>query len=291
MKKLVFGGGYLGERVARRWQEQGAEVHVVTRSVARAADFATQGFFPHVANINNPKTLAGLPPVETVLFAVGYDRSSSRSIQEVYEKGLQNVLAALPEETKHVVYISSTGVYGDAQGEWVDERTPPAPHRPGGKASLAAEQVLTEHSLGSSSAILRLAGIYGPGRVPHLEKILQGESLRVPSESLLNLIHVEDAADVVLATEKWLPKAETRQHPALFCVSDGHPVARHDFYTEIARLVERPTPRFESPDPQSPVASRAQANKKVSNRQLIETFNLELTYPTYQTGLAAILGS
>ena len=81
---------------------------------------------------------------------------------------MRNVLAALPAETGRLIYISTTGVYGPADGDWVDEVTPPDPQREGGRASLAAEQVLAAHPLGQRSVILRLAGIYGPGRVPFI---------------------------------------------------------------------------------------------------------------------------
>jgi nucleoside-diphosphate-sugar epimerase len=101
-----------------------------------------------------------------------------------------------------VIYISSVGVYGPSDGDWVDESTPCEPHREGGKASLAAEQVLAGHALGRRGLILRLAGIYGPGRIPLAEKIRKGEPLPVSPEGYLNLIHVDDAARVVLAAEE-----------------------------------------------------------------------------------------
>ena len=109
------------------------------------------------------------------------------------------MLAALPSDTGRFIYISTTGVYGTAGGEWVDEETPPDPQRDGGRASLAAEQVLAAHPLGARSIILRLAGIYGPGRVPFLDKLRAGEPIPAPSAGYLNLIHVDDAAAVVVA--------------------------------------------------------------------------------------------
>ena len=137
MAKLIFGCGYLGERVARRWQSGGHEVAVVTRSRERAADFQRQGYKAIVADISRSGTLQNLPGADTVLFSVGYDRGSGSSIEEVYASGIRNVLAALPRDTGRLIYISTTGVYGPADGEWVDETTPPNPHRAGGRASLA----------------------------------------------------------------------------------------------------------------------------------------------------------
>ncbi|MCH7751985.1 MAG: NAD-binding protein, partial [Planctomycetes bacterium] len=80
MNRLIFGCGYLGERVAKRWRDAGATVHVVTRSPERARQLADDGFQPLVADVTRPETLADLPAAETILFSVGYDRSAETSI-------------------------------------------------------------------------------------------------------------------------------------------------------------------------------------------------------------------
>ena len=162
----------------------GHDVVVVTREPrAGRRSFEQQGYAAIVADVTQPETLRELPAAETVLFAVGFDRSESRqSIEEVYAGGVRNVLAALPADTGRFIYISTTGVYGPAGGEWVDEATPPDPQREGGRASLAAEQALAAHPLGQRSVILRLAGIYGPGRVPFFDELRAGEPIPAPRE-------------------------------------------------------------------------------------------------------------
>ncbi|TWU21932.1 SDR family oxidoreductase [Bythopirellula polymerisocia] len=289
MKALVVGCGYLGQRVARLWQTAGAEVHVVTRSKERAREFAAQGFLPLVAEIMASDSLVNLPQVDSVLFAVGYDRNSSVPIGEVYAPGLANVLDSLPAGTGRVIYISSTGVYGPAEGEWVDELTPPNPQRAGGHASLAAEQVLAAQQIGASSVILRLAGIYGSGRIPYLDKLRAGEPLAVPSEGWLNLIHVDDAAEVVLAACRWAESCKLNSGPEVFCVSDGSPVVRGDYYREVARLIGSAEPRFVSPSTDSPAALRARSDKRISNRKMMEILSIKLQHSKYREGLAAIL--
>src|SRR3954451_20891125 len=136
MTKLMFGCGYLGERVARKWREAGHTVAVVTRSVNRAIVFRQAGYEAIVADVTRPETLTSLPVADSVLFAVGFDRTSKNSIRQVCADGMSNVLAALPAETGRLIYISTTGVYGPADGGWVDEATLPAPRREGGQASL-----------------------------------------------------------------------------------------------------------------------------------------------------------
>lgn len=290
MKTLVVGCGYLGVRVARLWQAAGAEVHVLTRSDERARGFAASGYLPLVTDILTQDSLNNLPLVDTLLFAVGYDRNSSVPIYEVYASGLANVLAALPADTGRVIYISTTGVYGAADGGWVDEQTPPGPQRAGARASLAAEEILAAHPLGKHSVILRLAGIYGPGRVPYLDKLRAREPLAVPSEGWLNLIHVDDAASIVLAAESWAKQTAPSQGPEIFCVSDGHPVVRSDYYREVARLIGAGEPKFIDPDPETPAAARARSDKRIDNRKMVEALGSPVRYPTYREGLAAILG-
>lgn len=107
-------------------------MQVVTRSPDRAAAFAAAGFEPIIADVTRPETLVDLPPADTVLFAVGYDRRQSLSIGAVYAGGLKNVLAALPSGTGRMIYLSSTGVYGNVQGDWVDETSECVPQRAGG---------------------------------------------------------------------------------------------------------------------------------------------------------------
>ncbi len=290
MKTIVVGCGYLGARVAALWQGAGAEVYVVTRSEERAKDFASQNFVPLVGNILKEDSLPTLPQVDTVLYAVGYDRNSSVSIDEVYAPGLSNVLSALPDDTGRVIYISTTGVYGPANGSWVDEQTPPNPQRAGGHASLAAEQVLASHPLGSRSVILRLAGIYGPGRIPYLDKLRAGEPLAVPSEGWLNLVHVDDAAAIVLASERWISSHTSRRGPEIFCVSDGCPVVRGDYYREVAQLIGSAEPEFIDPASDTPAALRARSDKRINNLKMMRSLDVTLRYASYREGLASILG-
>jgi nucleoside-diphosphate-sugar epimerase len=291
MTKLIFGCGYVGERVAKRWRDTGHETIVVTRGTNRAAQFRREGFGAIVADVTQPKSLRDLANAETVLFSVGFDRSSQAdepTIEEVYVGGVRNVLAALPPDVGRFIYISTTGVYGPASGEWVDETTPPDPRRDGGRASLAAEQTLAADPLGARGVILRLAGIYGPGRVPFLDKLRAGEAIPAPVAGFLNLIHVDDATEVILAADR----VELHTHgPRIYCVSDGSPVERGEYYSEVARQIGAPPPRFVEPEPNSPRALRAESNRRVSNERMLAELHVTLRYPDYRAGLAAILST
>ncbi len=287
MSKLIFGCGYLGLRVARRWLDARETVHVVNRSPQRAQELAQAGLHPLVADVTRRETLGNLPEAQTVLFAVGHDRTTGNSIEDVYSGGMKNVLAALPACVERLIYISTIGVYGSAGGDWVDESTPPNPRRAGGRASLAAEMHLANHPVGNNSIVLRLAGLYGPGRIPHLDKLRAGEPIAAPSAGWLNLIHVDDAATAVLAAESWNPP-QGDEGPHIFCVSDGQPVVRANYYREVARCIGAAAPEFVDPDPDLPAAQRASANRRISCEKMRAQLGVELAYPSYREALAAI---
>jgi nucleoside-diphosphate-sugar epimerase len=208
-------------------------------------------------------------------------------IEKVYAGGMRNVLAALPADIGRIIYISTTGVYGPAGGEWIDETTEPDPQRDGGRASLAAEQILAAHPLGRRGIILRLAGIYGPGRLPYLDQLRRSEPLAAPTGGYLNLIHVDDAAAAVLAAEQ-LP-LDAGDRPRVFNVSDGNPVVRGEFYREVARQIAAEEPTFVEPEPGSPRAARAASDKRINNERMRRELRVRLSYPSYLEGLASAL--
>ncbi|MEN6494418.1 MAG: SDR family oxidoreductase [Thermoguttaceae bacterium] len=283
MAKLVVGCGYLGSRVAQRWLSAGQTVYAVTRSAEHAEELRGQGVQPIVADVTRPETLQGLPEVEAAFFAVGYDPRSGLSRQAVYVDGLRNVLNRLSDRAARVIFTSSTGVYGQAEGDWVDEDSPCRPTREAGLALLAAEELLRGHRFGQRSLVLRLAGIYGPGRIAKLADVLAGRPIVTQADGYVNLIHVDDAAEAVLA-------AETRaQSPRVYLISDGHPTKRKEFYTHLATLLGREAPAFLAPPPETRRALRSATDKRVSNRRMREELRVKLRYPSYREGLAAVV--
>jgi len=285
MSKLVFGCGYLGRRVAESWSAAGEEVFVVTRSSERARGFEKEGYQPIVADVTRGASLTQLPSADTVLYSIGFDRSAGLSMHDVFVAGLKTVLDALPAETGKFIYVSSTGVYGQTKGEWVDEDSPCQPEREGGRACLQAEQALAAHALGSHAVVLRMAGLYGPGRIPNAAAIRQNEPIASAERGFLNLIHVEDAAALVIAA------AERATPPRMFVVSDGCPVERREYFAELARLLNADPPRFSPPAADSPAAARSASDKRVKNALLLAELRPHLRYPSYREGLRAIVAA
>lgn len=283
-RKLVVGCGYLGQRVAQRWLAQGSVVYATTHRPARAAQLAAEGFQPIVADVTRPETLDRLPPVDTVLYAVGYQQDTpAPSRRALYRDGLAAVLDRLAPNVQRVLFISSTGVYGDAGGAWVDEQTPTHPSREAGEAFLAGERVLLDGPWATRGAVLRLAGLYGPGRVPMRHRILAGEPIPLQdAECFLNLIHVDDAATAVVAAE---------QAPAggqVYLVSDGHPVRRREYFQVVAETLGQ-TACFVPAGMAPARLHRSGDSKRVSNRRLLAELGVQLAYPDCRAGLAAIL--
>ncbi|MHB8902217.1 MAG: NAD-dependent epimerase/dehydratase family protein [Thermoguttaceae bacterium] len=282
MRRLVIGCGYLGYRVARQWLSQGDEVAVVTRRRERADELRREGFRAVEADVSDRESLKGLPEAEHVLHAVGYDRAGSGSRREVIVEGLRNVLDSLSGGTERIVFVSSTGVMGGQGGGWVDEGADCRPERESGRCGLEAEELLGSDRLGRRAVVLRLAGMYGPGRLPKLADVLGGGPVSAPEGSYLNLIHVDDAVRVVRA-------ADLRGSvPDLYLVSDGSPTGHREFYREMARQLGVAEPLFCVPEPGSRGAAAAGGNKRVSNRKMLAQLEVELEYPDFRVGLAAI---
>lgn len=284
-KRLIVGCGYLGRRVAAAWLAAGHEVHATTRCAQKAGQLSAASIIPLVADITQPAAIDALPRYDAVLFAVGFDRASDRTIHEVYVGGLINVLKALcPNPPDRFVYVSSTGVYGNAGGQWIDEESPCVPIREGGKACLAAEMLLAGSPLKDRCLILRLAGLYGPGRLPRKEDLLAGVAIGAAETGYLNLIHVDDA---VLAVNAALEKAKP---PRTFLVSDGSPVVRGDYYREVARQLGAPPPQFDASGACNRLA-RASADKRVCCGRLVREVGFAPRYKCYVEGIAASLAA
>jgi nucleoside-diphosphate-sugar epimerase len=286
MTNLIFGCGYVGTRVADRWLQESKEVRVLTRSAVRANEFSARGIQPAVGELLQPDSWPSdlFQDVDTILFSVGFDHSRSDTIEQVYVAGLRNVLSRCPNSVQRVIYISSTGVYGPCSGEIVDEETPCRPQRPGGKASLAAEVLLRLSPFSERSVVLRLAGIYGPDRVPRMKDVRDKKPITAHAEGFLNLVHVEDAAAVVAAVSQSQPQSTT------YNVSDGHPVPRREFYREIARLLDAPEPIFVEPTAEELQQTRG-SDKRVSSEKIRTEVDLKWQYPSYREGLAAIVNT
>jgi nucleoside-diphosphate-sugar epimerase len=275
--RLVIGCGYLGRRVANRWRTQTGRVIVTTRDQGRMDELRRAGFEPLCCDVLEPASLQKLPAVATVLYCVGLDRSSGRSMREVYVTGLEHVLAALPRPERFL-YISSTSVYGQCAGEEVDETAATEPADESGRVVREAEKVLRDRL--PAVVILRFAGIYGPGRLlRRRQAILAGEPLAGDPQRWLNLIHVDDGAAAILA-------AEQRGRPGeIYNICDDVPVRRSHFFNHLARLLGAPEPRVVPTAAGTVLSARERTNRRILNCKMHRELGIELTFPDYSAGL------
>jgi nucleoside-diphosphate-sugar epimerase len=188
-----------------------------------------------------------------------------------------------------IVYLSTVGVYGDSGGEWVDEDTPAAPQSERGRHRLAAEQAWQKlgERRGIAVAILRLAGIYGPGRNA-LRQIARGDARRIVKPGqVFNRIHVDDIAQAIDA-------ALSQPASGIFNIADDEPTPPADPLMLAAQLMGAPPPpevKFEDAAPSmSPLAlSFWQECRRVRNDKLKDKLGVTLRYPSYREGLRGLL--
>lgn len=262
--RLVVGCGYLGSRVARRWVAAGDRVFAVTRS--RAAEVSAIGAEPIIGDVALEESLREPPRVDTIFWAVGFDRTSGANPRQVHVEGLRRLLDRVAGSPR-VILSSSTGVWGEADGDFVDEETPPAPSREAGRVLVETESMLAAHRLGPGVA-LRFAGLYGPARLPRLADLAAGRLIAADPDTWLNLVHVDDAARVVCGI------AELASPRPLYVVSDGRPVRRRDWYGRLAELTASPPVAW---DPAAP-RSRG-ADKRVRSERVWQDLGLTPVHP------------
>jgi putative transcription antitermination factor YqgF len=274
--RLVVGCGYLGERVARRWVAQGDRVMATTRSHARATAIKALGAEPVILDVTADDhgweklfTTIGCP--STVVWSVGFDRAAGATYHDVHAAGLTKLLDALASASvttrPQVILASSTGVWGDEQGGIVNEDTPTNPTREAGRVLVEAERILGAHPAGPGTA-LRFAGLYGPGRLPRIADLRAGVAIAADPDSWLNLIHIDDAAAVVVAAAG----APSPRH--LYVVANGQPVLRRDWYGNLAELAGAPPPTWGTAAP----GGRG-GDKRVDPSRMLADLGITLQHP------------
>ncbi|RMA43387.1 SDR family oxidoreductase [Rhodophyticola porphyridii] len=279
---LSFGHGYSAQALTRLLPG-GTEVIGTTRSVEKARALSANGITARVFPGDDLRD--DLRRATHILSSVGPGPEGDPVLAELHDE-----IAAVAGGKRWIGYLSTTGVYGDHQGGWVDETTPLTPMTERGRARVAAEaawQALAEQA-GAPLHIFRLAGIYGPGRGP-FAKVRRGTARRIikPGQ-VFSRIHVDDIAQVLLASM-------TRPDPgAIYNVCDDDPAPPEDVIAFAAGLLGLPVP----PDVPieeaelSPMARSFYAeSKRVSNARIKAELGVQLTYPDYRTGLAALLAA
>lgn len=280
MKLLIFGYGYTSKALTRSLPD-GWQVTATTRSPDKAKAMADDGVTARI--FPGDDLTADLVDATHVLISAGPDY------------GVDPVLAQLRDafagaDLQWLGYLSTTGVYGDHQGGWVDEDTPLTPSTKRGIARMntEAEWMDLHHAHGLPTHIFRLAGIYGPGSGP-FAKIRNGTARRIVKDGqVFSRAHVDDIAQVLLASM-------TAPAPGnAYNVCDDDPAPPQDVIAHAATLLGLPVPpavAFEDAE-MSPMGRSFYAeSKRVSNNRIKDALGVRLLYPDYRAGLAQLLSA
>jgi len=285
MRVLIIGCGYVGLPLGVELIRQGHEVFGLRRSAVE--ELKSAGITPLVADITQPETLTGLPrDFDWVVNCAASGGGGADDYRRLYLQGTRNLiewLAAAPP--KKFVYTSSTSVYGQNDGSLVKESSPTEPQAETAQVLVETEKVLLEAARMKQfpSVILRVAGIYGPGRGHWFKQFLKDEArIEGKGERMLNMIHLEDVVGVVMAALKNGRAGE------VYNAVDDEPVSQLKFFEWLGGALDKPLPPA-VPEEAEANRKRGATNKKVSNRRLKMELGCQFKYPTFRQGYTAEL--
>lgn len=273
---LSFGHGYAAQALARLLLPQGWRIIGTTRDAARAGELRETG----AEIVTWPGQEVPLESATHLLISIAPTAEGDPVLN-----ALGGRIAAIAPRLQWAGYLSTTAVYGDRAGGWVDENAPLNPASRRGRWRVAAENAWAAIP-GLPLHIFRLAGIYGPGRGP-FAKVRAGTARRIikPGQ-VFSRIHVEDVAQVLAASID-------RPNPgAVYNVCDNDPAPPQDVIEHAARLLGTPVPPavpFETADLSPMARSFYGENKRVRNDRIRDELGVRLKYPDYRTGLRALL--
>lgn len=283
---FIVGCGDIGRRIGAIARDRGLKTAGLARSEESARRLRAAEIIPVQGDLDRAQSLCDLPLAGKVLLYLAPPPAEGDT-----DPRLRNLLAAIRREAlpARIVLISTTAVYGDCAGAWIDEDQPTAPQTPRGKRRLDAEQALRtwagEHRV--AYVILRVGGIYGPGRLP-VARLEQGLPILAEAESpYTNRIHQDDLAAICMA-------AAERGHPGeVYNVADGRPGTMSQYFIDVAHTLGLLPPPEVSRDEAERVMSAGmlsylQESRRLDNRKLREELGVSLHYPDLAAGLAAL---
>lgn len=284
MKVVIVGCGDIGARVAQRWLGRGAIVHGVV-STARSVDrLGKLGIDAQLLDLDQSVPLGGIEVNDALVYYFAPPPTQGR-----VDTRMRNFLVAVGEQRPtRLIYLSTTGVYGDCGGALVSETAPPNPQTDRGRRRLDAEQAVREWSgrSGAGIVILRVGGIYGPGRLP-LARIRAGTPvLHEHLAPATNRIHADDLAAVCEAA------AEHGVAGQIYNVSDGQAGNMTQYFYAIADAAGLPRPpavgwNEAERTMTAGMLSYLRESRRLDTRRMEQDLKVTLRYPTLDEGLAS----
>ncbi|AQL42018.1 NAD(P)-dependent oxidoreductase [Halorientalis sp. IM1011] len=289
MRVVILGCGYVGLELGRQLTPE-HDVVGVRRSDSGVDAIESAGFEAVQADVTDPADLQRVPDADAVVFAASSGGRGAEAAREIYVDGLRTAVeqfAARENPPERLIYTSSTGVYGDHDGDWVDEETPLEPTTEKTEVLAEAERIATEVAgeNGIDGTVARFAGLYGPDRY-RLERYLEGPV----TEGYLNMVHRDDAAGAI----RDLLETDRGRDDAVLVVDD-EPVAKWEFADWLAAQCDLPEPpkrtkaeRLADDSLSAAARRRIETSKRCSNDRLRE-WGYEFAFPTYREGYQAAI--
>lgn len=260
---MVMGAGYLGSELAHVLAGDGHEVVAVSKSGGHGAI---------ECDVSDVRQVALLPRCDVIVHCAASGRGGEDAYRAVYRDGCRHLAECFPGVP--LVFTSSTSVYAQVDGGWVDEQSDAEPERETGRLLREAEEIV----LSAGGAVARLAGIYGPGRSVILKKFLNGDAvMEEDGRRYLNQIHRDDAASA-------LAHMIRRGLSGVYCVSDSRPLTQCECYGALAVEFGKPLPPT---GPRDLGRKRGWTHKRVSNAKLRST-GWEPRYPCFLDAVGEI---
>jgi nucleoside-diphosphate-sugar epimerase len=267
---LVVGCGYVGQPLAEKLAAAGHEVWAVSRNLPQVAARVVSV----ACDLTQPERVKMLPrECDVVINTASSSKGGVEEYRSVYLEGTRNLLSHL--QFQKYIWTSSTSVYAQTDGSIVTEESAAEPDSPTSRILRETEELVIgkEHGI-----VLRLAGIYGPGRGHLFQQYLRGEA-RIHGEGTrwLNMVHRDDAVGAIIAA---LEKGRPGQ---IYNVADNEPVTEREFFAWLAQRLKRDLPPSVD-ETERAGRKRGVTNKRVSNRKLREGPGYEFIYPTFREG-------
>lgn len=280
MRVLIAGCGDLGVALGLELVAGGDEVY----GLRRHPGALPSALRPLAADLADPTTLAQLPAVDAVVYAAAADRSTEEAYRRAYVDGLRNLLRAPSlqrQPPERFVFVSSTAVYAQDDGEWVDESSPAEATHFRARLLLEGEALVRASTAPETAPVVfRLSGIYGPGRTRLVDLVRSGRATYPPGPPrYANRIHRDDAAGALAHL------LHLGQPAPLYLGVDDAPVDLAEVLTLLAGELGAPPPRLAA----SPAADE-RGSKRCSNA-LLKATGYRLRYPTFREGYAALLAA
>lgn len=276
---LIAGCGFVGTALARRLIAEDHEVW----GLRRRTDGFPPGIHPISADLCHSGSLRNLPPdLDFVFYTASAGSTSPEAYRAAYVAGQENLLDALADQKqspRRYFFTSSTSVFGQESGEWVDEESPTEPELQSGRIMLEAERVVLSSSF--PATVLRLGGVYGPGRRRLIESVQRGETTCAKGPPrYINRIHRDDCAGALF-------HLMNLEHPdRIYLAVDNEPAEENDVVRWLAeKLGASPPQTISHPDGDS---SRRRSNKRCKN-SLLTASGYRLLYPSFREGYGEML--